>query len=139
MSVFRWLASKLGLVQAAQEDLVADAVMKLQVVGALARAHTHHQVEEYIRELEASGQTDLAAKVRGELSAAGLLPGGSAPQPAAPVQAIAPTAPPLALPPSPPAPPAAPAAPPALPAPRKRGRPRKNPSPGESFRPGTAS
>jgi len=128
MSFRSWLGEKLGLVKSAQEDLVSDAVTQLQVVGAVTRAHARHQIEEYLRELEASGRADLAAKVRGELSAAGLIPGEPPP---VTVPAVAPAAQPLALPPAP--------APAALPAPRKRGRPRKNPSPGEPFRPGTDS
>lgn len=133
MPILGWLGEKLGLVKSAQENLVSDAVTQLEVVGAVTRAHTRHQIEEYLRGLEASGQTELAAKVRGELSAAGLLPGEP---PAVTVQPVTPAATPIALPPSPPTTPAP--APAALPAPRKRGRPRKNPSPGEPFRPGTA-
>lgn len=128
MNPFRWLGAKLGLVQSAQDELVSDAVVKLQLMGALTRAHTRHQVEQYLDELDAAGHTSLAAKVREELAVSGLLLMGQPTTPAAvagPGTGHAPAA-------LPPAPPASAGTVPSN-APRKRGRPRKHPSPGESF------
>ncbi len=126
MNPFRWMAEKLGLVQSAEDAFVVDALTKLRVVGAVSRAHTRHQVETYLADLEAAGHAALATAVREELAAGGLLP---AAQPlAVSVVPALPPAEPLALPAAPPAAPQAPEK-------RKPGRPRKvQPSaPAESF------
>lgn len=126
MNPFRWMAEKLGLVQSAEDALIVGTLTKLQVVGAISRATTRHQVEAYLADLEAAGQTALAATIRGELAAQGLLP--TALPPAVSVAAVA--ADPAAVPST-----GKPALPPA-PEKRKPGRPRKaQPSvPADSFR-----
>ena len=126
MNPFRWMAEKLGLVQSAEDALVVGVLTKLQVVGAISRATTRHQVETYLTDLEAAGHTALAVTIRDELAAQGLLP--AALPHAVSVAAIA--AEPAAVPAA-----TMPALPPA-PQKRKAGRPRKaQPSvPADSFR-----
>lgn len=129
MNPFRWVIEKLGLVQSAEDALVVDAITKLRVVGAVSRATTRHQVETYLADLEAAGHAALAAAVREELTADGLLhaalPSATSVVPTAAEPAALPAAPPLALPP----------ATPQAPEKRKPGRPRKAlpPAPAESF------
>ncbi|MBA4063052.1 MAG: hypothetical protein C0501_04960 [Isosphaera sp.] len=124
MNPFRWLGERLGLIQSAEDVLLASAVAKVQILSAVARGHTRHQLDTYLGELDATGQGALAAAVRAELAASGVLLGPPA-APAGEPPAALPAAPPLAL------PPAAPQAPEK----RKPGRPRKAlpPAPAESF------
>lgn len=125
MNPFRWLGERLGLIQSAEDVLLASAVAKVQILSAVARGHTRHQLDTYLGELDATGQGALAAAVRAELAASGVLLGPPAAAPAGEPPAALPAAPPLAL------PPAAPQAPEK----RKPGRPRKAlpPAPAESF------
>ncbi len=116
MNPFRWLGVQLGLIQSAEDALLASAVAKVQMLSAVARGHTRHQLNTYLGDLDAAGQGALAAAVRAELAASGVLlgPPEAASVPAQEPAAL-PAAPPLALPPA------------ASQAPEKRkpGRPRK--------------
>lgn len=125
MNPFRWLGERLGLIQSAEDVLLASAVAKVQILSAVARGHTRHQLDTYLGELDATGQGALAAAVRAELAASGVLLGPPAAAPAGEPPAALPAAPPLALPP----------AAPTTPEKRKPGRPRKAlpPAPAESF------
>lgn len=124
MTFVRWLGEKLGLVRHAEDALLEEAASKVAAVAAVSRAERRYQLQEYVRELEASGQAELAAHVRRELEACGLIPATpvgvtalpAAPRPALPAAAV---------------PDGAVAAQPTVP--RKRGRPRKNASPGTDF------
>ena len=126
MNPFRWLGERLGLIQSAEDVLLASAVAKVQILSAVARGHTRHQLDTYLGELDATGQGALAAAVRAELAASGVLLGPPAAAPVEGPPAALPAAPPPALP---------PAAAPTTPEKRKPGRPRKAlpPAPAESF------
>ncbi len=120
-STIDWVLTLLGIKKRLLVTIGDIVESDLAVAGAVARAYSLHDAEQYARMLEQRGETALAAEIRRQVA---MLTQQAVQPTFGTVVTATPAGPPLA------AAPSAQALPPAGPAKRKPGRPPKNPPTG---------